>query len=43
LNEAHGATLILVTHDTDLARRCAHTVTIEAGRVAQRASLDGHG
>jgi putative ABC transport system ATP-binding protein len=43
LNEAHGATLILVTHDTDLARRCAHTVLIEAGRIAQRASLDGHG
>jgi len=36
LNAAHGATLILVTHDTDLARRCAHTVTIEAGRVAHK-------
>jgi putative ABC transport system ATP-binding protein len=43
LNAAHGATLILVTHDIDLARRCAHTVTIEAGRVVQRAPLDGHG
>lgn len=43
LNAAHGATLVLVTHDIDLARRCAHTVTIEAGRVAQRASFDGRG
>lgn len=33
LNAAHGATLILVTHDLELARRCARTVTIEAGRV----------
>jgi putative ABC transport system ATP-binding protein len=43
LNAAHGATLILVTHDIDLARRCAHTVTIEAGRILPRAPLDGHG
>ncbi|MGN6234241.1 MAG: ABC transporter ATP-binding protein [Trinickia sp.] len=35
LNSAHGATLILVTHDTELARRCARTVTIEAGRLVR--------
>jgi len=28
----HGATLVLVTHDVDLARRCDAVVTIEAGR-----------
>ncbi|RKP54744.1 ABC transporter ATP-binding protein [Pararobbsia silviterrae] len=33
LNRATGATLVLVTHDTDLARRCETTITIEAGRV----------
>lgn len=33
LNAAHGATLVLVTHDTHLARRCARTVTIEAGHI----------
>jgi putative ABC transport system ATP-binding protein len=34
LNRASGATLVLVTHDTELARRCEQTVTIEAGRLA---------
>ncbi len=33
LNAAHGATLVLVTHDIELARRCARRITIEAGRV----------
>ncbi|MGN6650117.1 ABC transporter ATP-binding protein [Trinickia sp.] len=37
LNAAQGATLILVTHDAELARRCARTVTIEAGRIARHA------
>jgi putative ABC transport system ATP-binding protein len=32
LNRANGATLVLVTHDVDLARRCDTVVTIEAGR-----------
>ncbi len=36
LNAAQGATLILVTHDTELAHRCSRTVTIEAGRVLGR-------
>src|SRR6201995_4654173 len=34
MNRAHGATLVLVTHDIELARRCDTTVTIEAGRLA---------
>jgi putative ABC transport system ATP-binding protein len=34
MNRANGATLILVTHDIELARRCDRTVTIEAGRLA---------
>jgi len=34
LNRASGATLILVTHDNDLARRCEQVVTLEAGRLA---------
>ncbi|HTH74558.1 MAG TPA: ATP-binding cassette domain-containing protein [Trinickia sp.] len=40
LNAAQGATLILVTHDIELARRCAHTVTIEAGRVVRSGPLE---
>lgn len=34
MNRANGATLILVTHDIELAHRCDTTVTIEAGRLA---------
>lgn len=33
LNRAHGATLVLVTHDTELARRCGATIVLEAGRL----------
>jgi putative ABC transport system ATP-binding protein len=33
LNRASGATLVLVTHDIELAGRCDTTITIEAGRV----------
>jgi putative ABC transport system ATP-binding protein len=35
MNRASGATLVLVTHDTELARRCEQVITIEAGRIAQ--------
>ncbi|MEK6297799.1 MAG: ATP-binding cassette domain-containing protein, partial [Paraburkholderia tropica] len=31
LNRANGATLVLVTHDIELAKRCDAIVTIEAG------------
>ncbi len=34
LNERHGATLILVTHDPGLARRCGRTIRLEDGRLA---------
>ena len=37
MNGAHGATLVLVTHDLELAHRCARIVTLDAGRVAHRA------
>ncbi|WP_206998474.1 ABC transporter ATP-binding protein [Trinickia mobilis] len=33
MNRANGATLVLVTHDVELARRCDTTVTIDAGRI----------
>ncbi|MGI4859640.1 MAG: ABC transporter ATP-binding protein, partial [Janthinobacterium lividum] len=33
MNRAQGATLILVTHDLELARRCDRTIRIEAGRL----------
>jgi putative ABC transport system ATP-binding protein len=42
LNRANGATLVLVTHDIDLARRCDTVVTIEAGRrVPNALHVDG--
>jgi len=31
LNDTHGTTLVMVTHDPALAERCQHTVTIEDG------------
>ncbi|CAN7344832.1 ABC transporter ATP-binding protein [Trinickia sp. LjRoot230] len=33
MNAAHGATLVLVTHDIELARRCTRSVTLDAGRI----------
>jgi len=33
LNRAQGTTLILVTHDSELARRCARQLRLEAGSV----------
>ena len=33
LNREAGTTLVLVTHDLALARRCGTTITLEAGRV----------
>jgi putative ABC transport system ATP-binding protein len=33
LNAERGTTLVLVTHDPDLARRCRRTIRLDAGRV----------
>jgi putative ABC transport system ATP-binding protein len=33
LNEATGATLVLVTHDRELAARCGRVLRLEAGRL----------
>ena len=33
LNAERGTTLVLVTHDPDLARRCQRTIRLEAGRL----------
>jgi putative ABC transport system ATP-binding protein len=33
MNRASGATLVLVTHDTELAHRCEQVIVIEAGRI----------
>ncbi|MBK7003266.1 MAG: ABC transporter ATP-binding protein [Rhodoferax sp.] len=33
LNREHGTTLVLVTHDTGIARRCQRRITLEAGQL----------
>lgn len=37
LNREHGTTLVLVTHDRQLAQRCELCLTIEAGTLAEAA------
>ncbi|SAK55419.1 ABC transporter ATP-binding protein [Caballeronia ptereochthonis] len=39
MNRRNGATLVLVTHDPELAGRCDATVTIEAGRLVNGLSV----
>ncbi len=39
LNKNHGITLVIVTHDEDLARRCDREVHIKDGRVAPPVSV----
>jgi len=34
LNREIGTTLVLVTHDEKIAQRCAHSIRIQAGRLA---------
>jgi putative ABC transport system ATP-binding protein len=36
LNRERGSTLVLVTHDPDIARRCGRQVELHAGRVVDR-------
>ncbi|PHM19581.1 MAG: ABC transporter [Curvibacter sp. PD_MW3] len=38
LNREQGTTLLLVTHDAGIARRCERRITIEAGRMAAEAA-----
>jgi len=38
LNREQGTTLVLVTHDRGIARRCDRRITIEAGRVVPEVS-----
>ena len=33
LNRTHGSTLVMVTHDTGIAARCARRITLAAGRI----------
>ncbi|MUJ36813.1 ABC transporter ATP-binding protein [Aliivibrio fischeri] len=33
MNQKHGTTLVLITHDLKLAERCERTLTIDAGRI----------
>ena len=35
LNQERGTTLVLVTHDERLARRCQHLIRLEAGRLIE--------
>lgn len=39
MNRRNGATLVLITHDVELAERCDATVTIEAGRLVNGLSV----
>lgn len=39
LNREHGTTLVLVTHDEQIARRCDRRIRIEAGRAHEEPSL----
>ncbi|MDB5987621.1 MAG: ATP-binding cassette protein [Nevskia sp.] len=36
MNRSRGTTLVLVTHDQQLAARCARTVTLEAGKLVEQ-------
>jgi len=41
LNREQGATLVLVTHDTTLSRRCDRVLQIAAGRLVESRASDG--
>ena len=42
LREETGATLVLITHDDRLARRCARTLRLEDGRIAADSAAAPH-
>ncbi|MUK75371.1 ATP-binding cassette domain-containing protein [Aliivibrio fischeri] len=35
MNQKHGTTLVLITHDPKLAERCERTLTIDAGQIRE--------
>lgn len=41
LNREQGTTLVLVTHDREIARRCERRIAIEAGRAHELTALAG--
>jgi putative ABC transport system ATP-binding protein len=42
LNREHGTTLLLVTHDVSLARRCGRRLSLSAGRLVGDERADAH-
>jgi putative ABC transport system ATP-binding protein len=36
MNREHGTTLVLVTHDVELARRCDHVYRLDGGRLVEQ-------
>jgi putative ABC transport system ATP-binding protein len=42
LNQAHGTTLILVTHERRLAERCGRQITLEAGQLISDSANDSY-
>jgi putative ABC transport system ATP-binding protein len=42
LNQAHGTTLILVTHEQRLAERCGRQITLEAGQLISDSANDSY-
>lgn len=43
MNREHGTTLVLVTHDLELARRCSSTLSLRAGQVVGQVEQEGGG
>ena len=40
LNRESGTTLIIVSHDLDLAGRCDHLLRLKGGRILQQTTLE---
>lgn len=41
MNQKHGTTLVLITHDPKLAQRCERTLTINAGQIKEEVRNHG--